>query len=141
MAKGSLGQCPETHKSGATPTYRSRTRGPTARVRARGAWGRAWKPKVGRADSSPDQSRGSGRGPVSGHARAASGPSAFPRGEERAPSASSLPVTFRRGAKRLTPFLIEINPRRLSYDTRRSHMPHPKFFQKCPTSRGLLVCI
>ena len=56
-------------------------------------------------------------GPVSGHARAASGSSAFPRGEERAPSTSSLPVTLRRGAKRLTPFLIEINPRRLSYDS------------------------
>ena len=56
-------------------------------------------------------------GPVSGHARAASGSSAFPRGEERAPSTSGLPVTFRRSAKRLTPFLIEINPRRLSYDT------------------------
>ena len=62
-------------------------------------------------------------GPVSGHTRAASGPSAFPRGEERAPSTSSLPVTFRRGAKRLTPFLIEINPRRLSYDT--STRPSP----------------
>ena len=35
ISDGTLGQRPEAHKSGLTPTYRSRTLGPTPRMRAR----------------------------------------------------------------------------------------------------------